>query len=238
MRYGRSLYNLDDPQLSAFVNSEVCASNMPLPSRKVIKSRLVDLLSQNGKLHVDEIYGHLAEFFSLTDVEKSAIRSGDLLYKHEIRWAKQELVQEGLIARPEVSGRGQWQLFGDGLSAVESRPDELDRTVLHLEGSVIQVLVNRYERSPAARLECLTHHGYSCCICNYDFESCFGMIGENVIHVHHLHPISSIGVEYQLDPIRDLVPICPNCHHMIHRRDPPFSISELKEIMVNNSNPQ
>jgi restriction endonuclease Mrr len=101
MGYGRSIYNVDDPQLSAFVNSEVCASNMPLPSRKVIKSRLVDLLSQNGKLHVDEIYGHLAEFFSLTDVEKSAIRSGDLLYKHEIRWAKQELVQEGLI----LSGR-------------------------------------------------------------------------------------------------------------------------------------
>jgi 5-methylcytosine-specific restriction enzyme A len=211
---------------------------MPLPSRKVIKSRLIDLLSQSGKLHVDEIYDHLAEFFSLTDVEKSMKRSGDLLYKHEIRWAKQELVQEGLIARPEMSGRGQWQLFGNGLSAIESYPDELSRAVLHLEGSAIQVLVNRYERNPAARLECLARHGYSCCICNYNFESHFGVIGKNVIHVHHIHPISSVGVEYQLDPIRDLVPICPNCHQMIHRRDPPFSINELKEIMVNNSNSQ
>jgi 5-methylcytosine-specific restriction enzyme A len=206
---------------------------MPLPSRKVIKSRLIDLLSQHGRLHVDKIYDHLAELFLLTDVEKSIRRSGDLLYKHEIRWAKQELVQEGLIARPDVSGRSCWQLFGNGLSAVESRPDELNRAMSYLEGSAIQVLVNRYERNPAARLECLSHHGYSCCVCNYNFESYFGAIGKNVIHVHHLYPISSIGTEYQLDPIEDLVPICPNCHQMIHRRDPPFSINELKAIMVN-----
>lgn len=50
------------------------------------------------------------------------------------------------------------------------------------------------------------------------------------IHVHHINQISDIGKEYEVDPIKDLIPVCPNCHAMIHSKRPAFTIEEIKEI--------
>jgi 5-methylcytosine-specific restriction protein A len=43
--------------------------------------------------------------------------------------------------------------------------------------------------------------------------------------------LSEVGNEYRVDPIRDLRPVCPNCHAMIHRRIPAYSIEELKKML-------
>ena len=71
----------------------------------------------------------------------------------------------------------------------------------------------------------------SCSVCNFNFGQVFGKLGEGFIHVHHLRPISEIGEEYVVDPIEDLRPVCPNCHAMIHRRSPPLSIQEIKNLL-------
>jgi 5-methylcytosine-specific restriction protein A len=42
--------------------------------------------------------------------------------------------------------------------------------------------------------------------------------------------LASIGVSYTVDPIKDLRPVCPNCHAIIHRTDPPCSVDELRQI--------
>lgn len=47
--------------------------------------------------------------------------------------------------------------------------------------------------------------------------------------VHHLKKLADIKAEYEVDPIKDLQPVCPNCHAMIHRQDPPIEIEELKK---------
>ena len=62
----------------------------------------------------------------------------------------------------------------------------------------------------------------------FDFEQTYGEIGKGFIHVHHLTPVSSIGKEYRLNPQTDLVPVCPNCHNMLHRKEPPYTIAELQ----------
>jgi len=74
----------------------------------------------------------------------------------------------------------------------------------------------------------LDKHGCACTICGFSFGKHFGKIGEGFIHVHHLIPLAKIGNEYQVDPIKDLIPVCPNCHTMLHRRDPPYTIEELQ----------
>lgn len=107
-------------------------------------------------------------------------------------------------------------------------PEEIPPSTSHLEGKVRQALVNVYERSPAARAACIAHHGACCSVCSFDFGKAYGEIGEGFIHVHHLKEISSIGEEYEIDPIEDLRPVCPNCHAMFHRRTPALSIEELK----------
>lgn len=39
----------------------------------------------------------------------------------------------------------------------------------------------------------------------------------------------------QIDPISDLRPVCPNCHAMLHKKNPPYTIDELREIIHQNS---
>lgn len=99
------------------------------------------------------------------------------------------------------------------------------------EGALVTVKANKYERNQKARRECVAKKGYQCSVCGRDFEATYGEIGKNFIHVHHLTPISTIGKEYELNVDTDLVPVCPNCHYMLHRKDPPYTIEELKDIL-------
>lgn len=99
------------------------------------------------------------------------------------------------------------------------------------EGAGRQVLVNVYERNPLARKKCIEHYGTSCFVCSFNFGKSFGQLGEGFIHVHHLRPLSEISEEYEVDPIEDMRPVCPNCHLMIHRRTPPLRIEEIKALL-------
>jgi len=98
------------------------------------------------------------------------------------------------------------------------------------EGKSKDIIQTRYERNPEARKRCLNHYGYSCMVCDFNFEDNFGDVGKGFIHVHHINQISLIGKEYEVDPIKDLIPVCPNCHAMIHSKRPAFTIEEIKEI--------
>jgi 5-methylcytosine-specific restriction protein A len=91
----------------------------------------------------------------------------------------------------------------------------------YIEGAVRTIKVNRYERDPRARRIALEHHGHVCAVCDLDPVRVYGPgIGTRVIHVHHITPMSQIGEEYELDPINDLIPLCPNCHNAIHKLTP------------------
>ncbi len=100
-----------------------------------------------------------------------------------------------------------------------------------MEGALRRVYVNRYERDRGARGDCLAHYGCRCSVCGIDFGSRYGAIAEGTIHVHHLVPLCIISQEYIVDPIRDLRPVCPNCHVVIHLRVPPYSIEETKGML-------
>lgn len=99
------------------------------------------------------------------------------------------------------------------------------------EGAKKTVIINAYERNPKARSLCIKHWGTKCTICGFDFEKIYGKIGQGFIHVHHLIPVSQIGKSYQIDPISDLRPVCPNCHAMIHLKNPPINIDEIKKTI-------
>lgn len=101
-----------------------------------------------------------------------------------------------------------------------------------LEGSKKTVTVNAFERNPTARKQCIQHHGDTCAVCGFRFAHIFGDDFEGVIHVHHIKPLSEITQEYVVDPIKDLIPVCPNCHLVIHSKpDGTYTISEAKALM-------
>ncbi|MBE2205725.1 MAG: HNH endonuclease [Chthoniobacterales bacterium] len=118
---------------------------------------------------------------------------------------------------------------GDGESVLH--PDEVATPSQFLEGATRQVSVNRYERNPYARQQCIEHYGCGCSVCGFDFEAVYGELGSGFIHVHHLKALAEIGREYEIDPVSDLRPICPNCHAMIHRREEMMTIEELRELI-------
>lgn len=107
-------------------------------------------------------------------------------------------------------------------------PDELPPNRKLLEGGVKKVQVNRYERDPRARAACLARNGVRCSVCDLKFSERYGKIGDSFIHVHHLKPLAMMRKNYRIAPETDLVPVCPNCHAMLHASDPPLSVSELK----------
>ena len=100
------------------------------------------------------------------------------------------------------------------------------------EGKAKKVLVTKYERSPINRMLCLAAKGYNCSVCGMNFEKTYGDIGLNFIHVHHSVPVSQMGDNYVVNPEKELFPVCPNCHAMLHRCDPPLSIEELSAILL------
>lgn len=110
-------------------------------------------------------------------------------------------------------------------------PDEVDSTIVYSEGKTKKVLINSYERNPIARKKCIEHFGLDCQICGMNFKEKYGDLGENFIHVHHKLDIAIIGKEYSINPIKNLIPVCPNCHAMLHKRKPSYSVEELKLMM-------
>lgn len=113
-------------------------------------------------------------------------------------------------------------------------PEEENEDPL-LEARVCKVSVNIFERSPEARRMCIDHYEPKCFICGFDFYNVYGRIGLGFIHVHHLKELSSISEEYEVDPIKDLRPVCPNCHAMLHKKKPAYSITEIKEAILANT---
>lgn len=110
-------------------------------------------------------------------------------------------------------------------------PDEVSSDEQHFEGAVMRVSVNRYERDPEARAKAIQHHGLQCQVCGFNFQTVYGALGEGFIHVHHTVPLAQVGGAYVVDPINDLRPVCPNCHAMLHKRVPPYTVDELRELM-------
>lgn len=94
-----------------------------------------------------------------------------------------------------------------------------------------------YERDPKARAECLSEKGYRCSVCGLSFEERYGEIGKGFIHVHHSKPLSKGGGQSRnVSSSDDLVPVCPNCHSMLHLRSPdPRSVEDLKNHLKRNA---
>lgn len=119
--------------------------------------------------------------------------------------------------------------------------DEADAANLK-EGAKKQITVNAYERNPLAREKCIEYYRklnrgrVKCEICGFDFGKVYGEAFAEKTHIHHLIEISTVGQEYEVNAIEDLLPICPNCHMIAHSRKPAYSPDEIKQMIGRNKN--
>lgn len=175
---------------------------------------LVILTANSRKLHVFEVFGDYM-------FDDSGVVLG---YPHQRGAALTSLNPDDL-----------WQAVGADVARGQNirwtlarcTPAEGGGRTTYREGERYEIRSTAIERNPAARRKCLEHHGYSCAVCGFDFELEFGEIGKGYIHVHHRHDLALSPNGYSVDPIKDLVPLCPNCHAMAHRVSPAMDIEEL-----------
>jgi 5-methylcytosine-specific restriction protein A len=99
------------------------------------------------------------------------------------------------------------------------------------EGAEVRVTVNRYERDRRNRAAALAIHGCACQACGVVLAERYGQVAADYIEVHHVTPVSQLGPGYIINPRTDLIPLCPNCHGVAHRRSPPYTVDELRAMM-------
>ena len=150
------------------------------------------------------------------------------------------------MGSPRISKVKDNVAIGDGLFTIQlvlQVTDEAQEQVQQnglnqahfFEGAKVQATVTRFERNPRLRAECVEHHGCVCKICDFDFEKTYGVLGRNFCHVHHISPLSEVGERRAVDPITDLIPVCPNCHAMIHRERPALTPDQVRAILKRDS---
>ena len=146
----------------------------------------------------------------------------------EAGWAMWDELQEALVNAGYVSKDKDESTITERLPTENASHDE---QVFYEEGKVVQVLVNRYERDRKARLKCIEFFGHKCFACDFDFSKVYGPIAEGFIHVHHKKALAEIGGAYKVDPIKDLVPLCANCHSVVHLVQPAMPLEELRKLL-------
>ena len=177
-------------------------------------------------------YPEAREHIRLVEEEGYALKTFPLIYSDERKDENgvgpatiKEFVGEVTSKTLKRVG-GKWYA-SDGVLSFQL-PEEVDHPEKYIEGASRIVSVNAYERNAKARSACIKHYGATCIVCGFNFQAVYGQIGEGFIHVHHLVPFSEIKKQYELDPIRDLRPVCPNCHAIIHSTQPALTIEQLK----------
>ena len=95
---------------------------------------------------------------------------------------------------------------------------ENESIVQNNEGKKKEIYTTKYERDPANRKACIEKYGTDCNICGFNFYEVYGELGKHFIEVHHLKPLFSLEEEIVINPHTDLIPVCSNCHRMLHRQ--------------------
>lgn len=210
--------------------------------RGIIGSGIVTtppFLSRHWSGEDKDVYRVMIQFDILLNGDKEPILTNNILKQGKLasqNWTPQA---SGISIRPELVDALEAVWF-DFVTTQKIRynpftPGDIEELTVYTEGTPSQVILTKYERNPFARKACIAHYGLSCSICNFNFEQAYGDIGKNFIHVHHLTQVANVGKQHLVDPIKDLRPVCPNCHAMIHKRKQPFGIEELRLLFQQRS---
>lgn len=193
-------------------------------------------LSRHWSGEDKDVYRVTIQFDVLLNAEKEPILTYDILNQGEL--AKQTWTPQssGISIKSELVDELE-AIWFDFVTTQEIRhrpftPEDMEEQIVYTEGTPSQVTLTKYERNPYARKKCIEHYGLTCVVCSFNFEKVYGEIGKNFIHVHHLTQVAKVGKTYSIDPIKDLRPVCPNCHAMIHKRKEAISIEKLKLLLV------
>lgn len=182
--------------------------------------RILTALAAKGTLETNELK-KVAPYRLYTELRRGMI---------ELGWVDCDM--RGNQFYWTITDLGKSQIKATGLSVpADTSPESLESSA-RLEGGVGTTTSKVYERDPVLRRRCIEAHGTSCAACGFNFGAVYGPEAEGFIHVHHLRPLSKVGVEHLVDPVNDLKPVCPNCHAFIHLDGQCRSVEEVARLVM------
>jgi predicted HNH restriction endonuclease len=171
-----------------------------------------------------KVAGSMIDWFS-AEITTGSPRAAEWDERYERKRVKRQIVNSNGI-------RITRKVWAYAPAQAELIPEEVSAKEMFAEGALKRITVNTYERDRKARRKCIECYGAICFICKFDFGKFYGSGAEGVIHVHHLKSLSEIGERYEVDPKKDLIPVCPNCHAVLHIcKEPAFTLEQVK-VMV------
>ncbi|MEL7674728.1 MAG: HNH endonuclease [Chloroflexota bacterium] len=222
------------------IHYQLLRAQYAAPQRTVTAEQLAWLVGHIHYQPINRWYGELGHI--LADAGLAEVGEAPDHYHKDGSPAWYSFLSEGSYT-PEGKGLNPflWTMYPGLAEALEelgwvektesALPDEICEEATLVEGAVCRIQVNAYERNPKARRLCIEAYGTRCYLCGVDLGEVYGKVGKGYIHVHHLKPLAEIGEKYEVDPVHDLRPVCPNCHAIIHRRVPPFTIDEVQDML-------
>ncbi len=192
---------------------------------------LVQLIVDNGgKADWETIYNQIEQYYPNA---KQSLRWQEGLRGVLYRGIKQKhliKLDVGFFAVPEYTA----PVTNSEMQVEQCIYPEIDDISNYYEGAKSTITINKFERNSIARQKCIEIHGCYCHICGMNFEDVYGEIGKDFIHVHHIIPLNEIDEKYVVNPETDLIPVCPNCHAMAHRKinGVYVNLEKLKNIFI------
>ncbi len=221
-----------EPRLSE-AQRRLLVEQYQAPYRSVTAPQLAQLAGVQPWKYVNLLYGRSGHMFS-EETGLFPTRGANGKYWWWSAWSDGDATPQGFVWTMRVQVAEALEKLGWVTPGETQIPEEILYEDHLVEGTTWRITVNAYERNREARRKCLEYYGSSCVVCELDLGSVYGPVAQGFIHVHHLKPLAEIGREYEVDPIADLRPICPNCHAIIHIGRRTRSIKEVKESMENS----
>ncbi|MFT6559381.1 HNH endonuclease [Sneathiella sp.] len=188
----------------------------------ILSGRTDDRFSQKvrnllGSHHTLENKG-----FAVKEGDKYIITELGKTYLHETAGTQEALSSQGFSAmqRSEIAEK------------------DFENVVIE-EGAVQITSIKTRQRSRLLIEYAKTHFSkqgvIQCVGCGFEGQSKYGEIGAGLIEFHHLEPLylaGNDGTGNELsEAITKVVPLCPNCHRVVHRnKDTMLSIEQLQQL--------
>ena len=129
------------------------------------------------------------------------------------------------------------------ISKSDKQTETFDENLTINEGTLTMVKTKVYKRSSKLRQHAINYYTSSegrvkCKVCCFDFEDFYGEYGKGFIEIHHQKPVFQFDGDDTLKTIKDalenVIPVCSNCHRMIHRsRLNTLSLNEIRVFIDN-----
>ncbi|MCQ2491456.1 MAG: hypothetical protein MJ087_00245 [Lachnospiraceae bacterium] len=133
----------------------------------------------------------------------------------------------------------EFEFFIENFESIEDDMALIDYIVHYDENSSVSLNVMcqsakhltyhlRCERDISNREYVMNQKGTSCAVCGFNFAKSYGYdVGKDLIDIHY---VGEHGDEQMLDFDADFIPVCFNCHRMLHRkRSHNISVADLKK---------